>query len=561
MQGGIIDMIGSEAFLHLLTQNNIDTIFGNPGTTELALVDAIADSNHMRYVLGLQEAVVLAMADGYAQARGNIGVVNLHAAPGLGNALGMLYNAQRSSSPLLVTAGQHDQRFTLTEPVLWGDLATIARPFVKWSAEITRPEDLPRAVHRACKVAMAPPRGPVFLSIPVDVLTSPASFDLGRPTRIASGMRGDLDALDAAAVALCGAIKPVLIAGDAVSQSDALAEVVALAELIGAPVYLEGAQNTVTFPSTHPLFRGTLGRMAPDINKVLSTHDVMFSVGGDLFTLSLPSLIEPMPKGLKVIHLDNDPWELGKNFATDVAIVGDVKATLPELCDIIRSHMTNEDHSRIRARREALEMERKAATIHDIRSDGTVSPESGRLLPGPVISTIATSLPPDVIVVEESLSSRGNIRELLPSHDTRGFFGMRGGGIGWGMAAAVGVKLAQPERPVVALIGDGSALYSYQALWTAANQKLQGLVYVILNNSSYRILKQRTRALRSAADKTKAFLAMDIDQPAVDYTALSRSFGLEARIITEFAEIRPALEWGLSADRPVVIDIKLDRAV
>lgn len=555
-----MNMLGSDAFLRLLTLNNIDTIFGNPGTTELPLVDALSSSTQIRYILALQEAVVLAMADGYAQASGDIAVVNLHAAPGLGNALGMLYNAQRTGTPLLVTAGQHDQCFTLTEPVLWGDLPRIARPFVKWSGEVTRAEDLPRAVHRACKIAMTPPRGPVFLSIPVDVLTSMADIDLGQPTRIAPGIRGDRAALEAAAAALAGSEKPVLIAGDAVSQSDALDEMVALAELIGAPVYLEGAQNTVTYPSTHPLYRGTLGRISPEINKVLSTHDVMFSVGGDLFTLSLPSSVEPVPAGLKVIHLDNDPWELGKNFPTDLAILGDAKASLPELCEIIEQRMSDSDRARAKARREALEAEQATARPR-IVTEGATSPESGKLLPGPVMSTIAACLPADVMVVEESLSSRGKIRELLRSEDVAGFFGMRGGGIGWGMAAAVGVKLAHPERPMVALVGDGSALYSYQALWTAANQKLGGTVFIILNNSSYRILKQRTRAQRAPEDKGNPFLAMDLDQPAVDYVSLSKSFGIEARIVTEITEIPSAIEWGLAANAPVLIDIKLDRAV
>lgn len=554
-------MLGSQAFLNILRLNDVDVIFGNPGTTELPLMDALATDNAIRYILGLQEAVVLAMADGYAQASSGLTVVNLHAAPGLGNALGMLYNAQRSGSPLLVTAGQHDQSLVLTEPVLWSDLPRIARPFVKWSGEVSRVEDLPRAVHRACKIAMTPPRGPVFLSIPADVLTAPCNVDLGKPTRVAPAFRGDRAALEAAAEKLASANRPILIAGDAVSQSNALAEMMALAELLGAPVYLEGAQNTVTFPSTHPLFRGTLGRMAPEIRKALARHDVLFSVGGDLFTLSLPSDVEPVPPDLDIIHLDNDPWELGKNFPADVAILGDPKGSLPELCVLIEARMSADDRARAEARRRELESAPATQRAQVADDHDAISPESGRLLPGPVMSAIAALLPPDVVVVEESLSSRGKIRELLASRDVNGFFGMRGGGIGWGMAAAVGVKLALPKRPVVALIGDGSALYSPQALWTAANQKLRGLVYIVLNNSSYRILKQRAKALRDPSQKTASYMAMDLDDPVIDYLALSRSFGIEAREVRELSQLAQAIEWGLSADAPVVIDVKLDRAV
>jgi len=551
---------GSEAFLRLLSMNNVDTIFGNPGTTELPLVDELGKQNQIRYVLGLHEAIVLAMADGYAQATNNLTVVNLHAAPGLGNAMGMLYNASRSGSPLLVTAGQHDQSFTLTEPVLWGDLPVMARPLVKWAEEVRRPEDLPRAVHRACKIAMTPPRGPVFLSIPVDVLRAVREFDLGHPTRIAPSMRGDAAEIKAVAAMLLAAEKPVLIAGDAISQNDALDEMEELADLLGAPVYLEGAQNTVTFRTRHPMFRGTLGRLAPDINKALSAHDVLFSVGGDLFTLSLPSPVEAVPQGLKVIHLDNDPWEIGKNFPTDHAVLGDPKACLPEICALIREMASADDIQRMKERRERLASARTRPTPGQHRADA-VSADTGKLFAAAAMQEIAGNLPADVMVVEESLSSRGNIREWLDSHDTKGFFGMRGGGIGWGMAAAVGVKLAHPERPMVALVGDGSSLFSYQSIWTAAHKQLPATVFVILNNSSYRILKQRTRLDRAKEDLNNPFMAMDLNEPAIDFQALSKTFGVECKTVSTLEEIAPAIEWGLGSPVPTVIEIMLDRAI
>ena len=183
-------------------------IFGNPGTTELPLMDALAAERELRYILALQEAPAMGMADGYAQASGQCAVVNLHAAPGLGNALGMLYDAQKAGSPLLVTAGQHEQRFNFTEPLLWADLPTIARPFVKWSEEVRRLEDLPRAIHRAVKTALAPPMGPVFLSLPGDILTDSADLDLGAPSRVATGIRGDAGAIGQAAAIIAKAEQP-----------------------------------------------------------------------------------------------------------------------------------------------------------------------------------------------------------------------------------------------------------------------------------------------------------------------------------------------------------------
>src|ERR1700682_483219 len=206
-------MSGKRAFLDLLKQEGVEILFGNPGTTELPLMDAFATENEMRYVLGLQEAAVMAMADGYAQASGKLAVVNLHVTPGLGNAMGMLYDAQKAASPILVTAGQHDQDFNQTEPILYAELPPIARPLVKWATEVHRLQDLPLLVHRACKTALAPPTGPVFLSLPGDILKSEADIDLMEPTRVAPRLRGDADAVAAAADMLAKAERPVIIPG------------------------------------------------------------------------------------------------------------------------------------------------------------------------------------------------------------------------------------------------------------------------------------------------------------------------------------------------------------
>ena len=219
----------------------------------------------------------------------------------------------------------------LTEPILWAELPEIARPFVKWAAEVRRLADLPRMVHRAAKTALAPPTGPVFLSIPADILNAEEEIDLGRPTRIAPRLRGDKAAIEAAAKLLAAAERPAILAGDGVAQSGALAELVQLAEAIAAPVYLEGMDNTAPFPSSHPLFRGPITRLAPQIRKTLDQFDLLLSIGGDLLTMSLPSEISPIPPDLRIIHLDSDPWQLGKSYPAEVAILADPKAALPEL--------------------------------------------------------------------------------------------------------------------------------------------------------------------------------------------------------------------------------------
>ena len=550
-------MNGKRAFLELLKQEGVEYLFGNPGTTELPLMDALAVENELRYVLALQEASVIGMADGYAQASGKLAVVNLHVTPGLGNAMGMLYDAQKAGSPILVTAGQHDQDFNTTEPILWADLPPIARPLVKWSAEVHRLADLPRLLHRAAKTALAPPSGPVFLSLPGDIFKAEGDIDLLAPTRVAAQMRGDPAAVKQAAAILAEAKRPLIVAGDAVARSKAHAELIELAELLGAPVYSELVPSTASFPASHPLFRGAMTRMQGPIRKILDQYDVLFSVGGDLFTLSLPSDIEPMPEGLALIHLDTDPWELGKNYPPQVAILGDPKTTLPDITEALRKTMSSGARGAARERLDAAkattlaEREALKAKARELAGQTPVQPLS-------LLNAIGEMLPKDAVVIDETISSGAGIRSLIRSDDPQSFYGLRGGGIGWGLPAALGVKLALPNRPVVALVGDGSAMYTCQALWTAAHERIAA-VFVIFNNSSYRILKQRLVAQRGLAAQVDRFVGMELDDPAIDYVGLARSLGVAAERAKSVHDATDLIAKGLRSDTPLLIDVPVDR--
>src|SRR5947207_5710580 len=536
---------GKQAFLQILKTEGVSVMFGNPGTTELPLMDGLAREPGIRYVLGQREAVAISMADAYAQAHGGLAAVNVHVSPGLGNAMGMLYDAYKAHSPLLLTAGQHDQSFTVTEPILWSDLPPVATPFVKWATEARRLEDLPRLVRRAVKTALAQPTGPVFLSLPVDVLNAERdNLDLLAPTRVAPRLVGDRAAIDAAAKRLVAATSPLIVAGDAVAHSDALAELVELAELIGAPVMLEGVSSTCSFPFTHPLYAGSMPRLGPGIKGLLLRHDLLFSVGGDLFTMSLPSDVDPMPPGLKVVHLDTDAWELGKNYHAEVAILGDVKATLKDLLVALESRMTSAQRSTAKARSEVA----RAAIASDLeklkaraRADANTVP----IKPLALMHGIGEMLPPDAVIIDESVSSNPGLRQFVRSEDPQSFFGLRGGGIGWGLPAAIGAKLALPDRPVVALIGDGSAMYTCQALWTAAHESV-AVVFVIINNSSYRILKQRANAMRAHAAQTDLYVGMDLVNPRIDFVALARSLGVSAERATTVAEVCALIKPGIA---------------
>ena len=551
-------MPGKTALLELLKQEGVRMMFGNPGTTELPLMDAFAAERELRYILALQEAPAMGMADGYAQASGQCAVVNLHAAPGLGNAMGMLYDAQKAGSPILVTAGQHEQRFNFTEPLLWADLPTVARPFVKWSEEVRRLEDLPRAIHRAVKTALAPPTGPVFLSLPGDILTGSTELDLGAPSRVASGIRGDSGAIGRAAAIIAKARSPVIIAGDCVPQGNSLRELVALAEALGAPVYDEGMASRAMFPSSHPLYRGALVRLPEAINALLAQHDLLVSIGGDLFTLSLPGEIESMPEGYPVVHLDTDPWELAKNYPEKVSILGEPKVTLPELTQAVMAHRSGAETEAAVTRLEHVKAE-GIASLHKLNAmaDGV----AGRhpIHPLALMQTIGRLLPADAVVIDETVSSGTGLRRFLKSDDAQSFYGLRGGGIGWGLPAAIGVKLALPDRPVVALIGDGSAMYTIQGLWTAAREHLR-MVFVIINNYSYRILKQRTNAMKGLAAQADNYVAMDLDKPRVDFVSVARGLGLTAHKAATLSDLGDLLRQALAADGPTLIDVEVDRS-
>jgi benzoylformate decarboxylase len=550
-------MSGKRAFLDLLKQEGVRVMFGNPGTTELPLMDAFAVENDIRYILGLQEAALMAMADGYAQASNELAVLNLHVAPGLGNAMGMLYDAMKANSPVLITAGQQDMEYLVSEPVLSADLPTLARPFVKWAAEVHRVEDLPLYVHRAVKTALAPPTGPVFLSLPGDMLKNDADIDLLEPTRVAPRMRGDAEGVAAAAALLAKAERPVIIAGDAVMQSRAHAELAALAEALGAPVYCEFVPNTASFPSSHPLYRGSMTRSQQGVREVLDKHDLVFSAGGDLFTWSLPSSVNPWPSGLPLIHLDTDPWQIGKNYPARVGIFGDPKATLPDITKALGERMT--------AAQKGAAAERLKSATAAIKADRDAFRAKARALAGktPVqplalLEAIGSMLPKDAVVIEEVLSSAPGARSLINSDDPQSFFALRGGGIGWGLPAAIGVKLAVPDRPVVALVGDGSAMYTVQGLWTAAHYKLP-IIWVIFNNTSYRILKQRLVNMRGLAEQSDNFVGMNLTDPAIDFVGLAKSLGIEGARAKTVKDATDLIAKALKDGTALLIDVDMDR--
>ncbi len=540
---------GRTAFLRLLASEGVEYLFGNPGTTELAIMEALGRQSDINYVLGLQESVVVAMADGYARAAGRIGACNVHVAPGLGNAMGALYNANFAGSPVVITAGQQEQGHGLTEPLLYAPLVPIAQPLVKWAIEVTRVEDLPRIVRRAAKVATTPPAGPVFISLPGDVLDGEADLDLGCSTRVDTRTRPADEVVEMLARRLLEARNPVLVAGHELQVYDALGLAGELAELLGAPAYQQTMPHSAQFHSEHPCFMGGISRNQPDVRKLLEPYDAALFLGGDVLRMSVYSPVDPLPRGTAVLQIAERDWELGKNYPAEMALNTNIKETLRVLVPAVRRLRSAARAEEAVRRVCALAPSNWAAQRAQLANHAEKAAGAKPIDPRVLMLRIADSLPEDCVVVDEGITTTGPLHSLRALRHAHAHFGMASGGIGWGIAAANGVSIALPNRPVCALIGDGSAMYSVQALWTAAHYKLP-VTFVICNNRSYRILKERLSSMRGA----EKHIGMDLRDPAIDWTGLAQSLGVPARRVTDAADIAPAIKEAMARSGPSLID-------
>ena len=543
---------GRDAFLSLLVDEGVTHLFGNPGTTELPIMHALSDHTSLTYVLGLQESVVVAMADGFCRASGKLAACNVHVAPGLGNALGAIYNANLSGSPLIITAGQQEQGHGLMEPLLYGPLVDMARPLVKWATEITRIEDVPRIVRRAAKIALAPPTGPVFLSLPGDILNKSAALDLGRRTRVDAMTYPSDESLRRLSERIMAAEQPVLLAGTEIVRSDALTEAAELAEVLGAPVYQQTVPHGAHFFSEHPAFMGALTRIQDQVRSTLSPYDLMICIGADVLQMSVWSETDPLPPDLPIIQIGLRDWEMGKNYPAEMALRSDVKETLQKLIPQLKElQNTKREKTNVTAL-ENFTQNNWSTNRRQRRQDISACADESSIDPDWLMMRIADCIPADAIIVDEGLTTSKNLLHFLPHRDRYSYFGMVSGGIGWGIAAAVGVQLAQPNRRVVAISGDGSAMYSPQALWTAAHLELP-ILFLIFNNQGYRILKERLLAFHG----NDQYIGMNLREPSIDFTGLATSFGMRAKKITETAQFEAAFKPAVISDAPCLFEIML----
>jgi benzoylformate decarboxylase len=547
---------GRSAFLALLKQEGVTYLFGNPGTTELPIMHALADHPDLTYVMSMHESLVVGMADGYARGSGRLGACNVHVAPGLGNAMGSLFNAKFTNTPLILTAGQQEQGHGLTEPLLYDNLARIAEPLVKWAVEVTRLADLPLIVHRAAKVAMTPPTGPVFISLPGDILNAEDAIELGASTRVDSRARPSDDVLAAMADRILAAQRPVIIAGDEIYRSDALAEAARLAETIGAPAMQQGFASSGCFPSEHRCYTGLLPKVQPATRKALADYDLMIVLGCDPLRTSVASETDPLPPGLAIMQIGLDDWQIAKTYAVETPVRADIRETLRALVPLLDKKGGPALKAQAEARMTAFAERNWSSKRAKLAAAIAERPATRPIDVDQFALRLVEALPREAIVVHEGFTSTHHLPDLLAFRDRFGFHNGGSGGIGWSVPASIGVAMAQPERPVVTVVGDGSAMFSIQALWTMAHHRLP-ITTVICNNGGYRIIKQRLNSFHGS----RHFVGMDFVQPSVDFVALAGSMGVEAQRITDIDELGPALGAAISRRTPVLLDVVVDNKV
>jgi benzoylformate decarboxylase len=530
-----------EAFLEWLQMRAVAHVFGNPGSTEMGMLVGLEQAT--TYVLGLQESIVVGMADGYAQAAGKPAVVSLHTGPGLGHAMGALFTAYHNRSPLVVTAGQQDSRHLAREPFLSGNLVEMAAPVVKWAAEVRRSEDLVPTLERAYQAAAAAPAGPVFVSIPSDLWTGASPVPAIRP-QVPPAAPGELGSL---AAALRAARSPAIVFGAAVDRANAWEAAVAVADAYEAAAYGAPLGSRLGFPTDHPRYRGMLPPAAPRLWQALAGHDVVVLIGGPAF-LVYPYLPGPVrPDGSHVYLITDDPAEASRADVT-AACVGDAGETLEMLLAACRTEggPPTPEGASARPYVPAQRSERRAQAARS----------RARLGPSFVIGTLARLLPPDAIIVDEAISSSLLVRDAIPYRRSGGYFMAASGGLGFGIAAAIGIQLAWPERPVVAVLGDGASMYGIQALWTAASRHIPAK-YLVLENGQYVILKAYAQAFHPGTVGE----VPGLDLPGLDIVAIAKGMGMTAERVTAPDQVEAALARALAAEGPYLVAVTVDRAV
>ena len=546
---------GHYAILEQFLADGVEYIFGNPGTVEQGLIDALADYPELKYVLTLQESVAVMTADGYARATQRPTVVQIHSAPGLGNAVGAMYQAMRGHAPLVVIGGDAGIKYQALDAQMAADLVAIAEPVTKWSTMVSDASSLLRVLRRAIKLASTAPMGPVYVCLPQDILNEIAVEPV-RPTSLpTTRVAPDAATVQAMAELLVKATTPMIYIGDGVAYSGAQEELTKVAELIGAEVR-DVDSGELNMDTTHPLYQGSTGHMfgssslptlqRGDVNLVCGTYMVpeVFPEVGDIFA-----------PDAKVLHIDLNAYEIAKNHPVDLGVVCDPKMTLQLLADTILAIQTDAQRLQAIERKQVLAAAKDKHRQQALTDDLTAGP----LHFSSFMRSFAEQLPTDTVVFDEALTSSPVLTRYLPPRQTGHYFVTRGGSLGVGIPGAIGLKLANPAKTVVGFTGDGGSMYTIQALWTAARYNIDAK-FVICNNRSYKLLQLNIEQFwKEESIPAHSFpLSFDLSYPAIHFSEMARSIGVEAIRIEQSEEIEPAIKKALIHKGPFLLDVVIE---
>lgn len=543
---------GRERLIEQFKADGLNVMFGNPGTVEQGFLDAVDAAEDFRYVLALQETVAAGIADGYARATGGAALLQLHSGVGLGNGIGMLYQSLRGHTPLVVVAGDAGVRYDAMDAQMACDLVAMAKPVTKYATRVTDPRSVLRTVRRAVKIALTPPRGPVFVALPMDVLDELNSEPVLPSTEVLTDVSPSPASVGRAAELLASAERPIVLVGDGVALSGAQKELVAVAELLGADVY-EVDSSEVNIAASHPLRRGQTGHMfGPHSKELVGDADGVLIVGTYVFPEVFPELESPFRAGAKVVHIDLNAYEIAKNHPVDLGLAADPKQALRALAGVLERRLGPQRRAAAAARLDVRTRER----VREIRSAGSGADDGTPM--AVFLKTLAERTGGDLIVFDEALTTSPLVTRYLPAECPGDYHLTRGGSLGVGFPGAVGAKLARPERLVVGFAGDGGSMYTYQALWTAARHGIDAK-FVVCNNRKYRLLDDNIAQYWRERDIPEHGFpgSFDLSHPEIDFAGLARSLGAGGMRVEKPDEAVAAVGRMLSHPGPFLVDVQI----
>lgn len=546
-----MERTGKSAIIEQFLADGITHMFGNPGTVEQGFLDALEEYPDFRYILALQETVAAGIADGYCRATGSPTVLQLHSGVGLGNGIGMLYQSARGHAPLVVIAGESGIAYDAMDAQMAADLVAMARPVTKWATRVVDSRSLLRVLRRAIKIAMTPPRGPVFVALPMDVLDMPNSEPVLPTVVPATRTRPAPDLVARAGALLAPARRPLVLVGDGVATSGAEPELARVAEKLGADVWFVDSSGA-HMPADHPLVRGPLGHMFGPVSRgAVADADAVLVVGSYLFPEVFPDLVSPFPPDTSIIHIDLDGYEIAKNHPVTMGLVADPKLTLAALADTLDQLRSPEQDAAARAHLDQRRAERTAALA---------SPDDSLI--GGFLAELARRAPADLMVFDEALTASPYVTRYLNPRLPGHYFLTRGGSLGVGIPGAVGMKIAHPDKAVVGFTGDGGSMYTYQALWTAVRHDVPA-TFVVCNNHRYELLNENIAQYWRERDiaQHRYPRSFDLAYPEIDFVGLARALGADGVRVDKPEQVPDTVERMLTTRQPFLVDLVTDDTI